>query len=141
MIGCSVASRIRPPDRDGLLHQDKSVDRASGLRARFGCGAKAASDTVLPLIKPSSRIPIAEKSLPTQGFFGEDVSGIPKGSTGNRLSCVRERIQVRPIKRSFIFHRTNIPLSEYSIAETTVLHGGIPARLPLPIARRSPQTG
>ncbi|WP_160140479.1 hypothetical protein [Blastochloris tepida] len=28
----------------------------------------------------------AEKSLPDQGFFGEAVSGIPKGSTGNRMS-------------------------------------------------------
>ncbi|NJO54506.1 MAG: hypothetical protein HC829_06395, partial [Bacteroidales bacterium] len=40
------------------------------------------------LIKPSSRIPIAEKSLPTQGFFGETVSGILKGLTGNRIKAV-----------------------------------------------------
>ncbi|NJO53879.1 MAG: hypothetical protein HC829_02715 [Bacteroidales bacterium] len=30
-------------------------------------------------------MPFAEKSLPDQGFFGETVSGIPKGSTGNRI--------------------------------------------------------
>jgi hypothetical protein len=28
---------------------------------------------------------LAEKSLSDQGFFGETVSGIPKGSTGNRM--------------------------------------------------------
>jgi hypothetical protein len=32
-----------------------------------------------------NRIPIAENTGSDQGLFGEDVSGIPKGSTGNRI--------------------------------------------------------
>ncbi|WP_126400340.1 hypothetical protein [Blastochloris tepida] len=46
------------------------INRSSG-----SCGFR--------LNKPENRFPIAEKSLPDQGFFGECVSGIPKGSTGN----------------------------------------------------------
>jgi hypothetical protein len=34
---------------------------------------------------PENRMPFAEKSSSVQGFFGETVSGIPKGSTGNRI--------------------------------------------------------
>jgi hypothetical protein len=38
-----------------------------------------------PASGPDNRIPVAEKPLPAQGFFGEIVSGIPKGSTGNGM--------------------------------------------------------
>jgi hypothetical protein len=42
----------------------------------------------LPADQAGSRIPTAEKSPFDPGFFGEFVSGIPKGSTGNRIKAM-----------------------------------------------------
>jgi hypothetical protein len=66
----------------GALSLRRAVNPPAGTRAD---SSKSASYGFRP-IRPSSRLPIAEKPVPAQGFFDESVSGILKGSAGNRIS-------------------------------------------------------